>query len=166
MRRAAAVLTQDPVLRAKFAGEPEHAINFFFMVAENMREHMAAMGFRNVDDMIGRADMLEVNQEVIRKYPRLAGINLDKILLPAAKLRQNVAQRCVRKQVRGPACTPALPLLAGCHTFSYIRGCSGHQGRPCHCRLSLSSAQCRTAFLVQCHCVLLLVISLSCQSSA
>jgi len=87
------------VLRAKFAGEPEHAINFFFMVAENMREHMAAMGFRNVDDMIGRADMLEVNQDVIKKYPRLAGINLDKILLPAATLRENVAQRCVRKQV-------------------------------------------------------------------
>ena len=87
------------MLRAKFAGEPEHAINFFFMVAENMREHMAAMGFRNVDDMIGRADMLEVNQDVIKKYPRLAGINLDKILLPAARLRENVAQRCVRKQV-------------------------------------------------------------------
>ena len=69
------------------------------MVAENMREHMAAMGFRNVDDMIGRADMLEVNQDVIKKYPRLAGINLDKILLPAASLRENVAQRCVRKQV-------------------------------------------------------------------
>ena len=90
---------QDPVLRAKFAGEPEHAINFFFMVAENMREHMAAMGFRSVDDMIGRADMLEVNQDVIKKYPRLAGINLDKVLLPAASLRENVAQRCLRKQV-------------------------------------------------------------------
>lgn len=64
-----------------------------------MREHMAAMGFRTVDDMIGRADMLEVNQDVIKKYPRLAGINLDKILLPAATLRENVAQRCVRKQV-------------------------------------------------------------------
>ncbi|KAL0054356.1 hypothetical protein WJX82_007542 [Trebouxia sp. C0006] len=113
------VATQDPVLRAKFAGEPEHAINFFFMVAENMREHMAAMGFRNVDDMIGRADMLEVNQDVIKKYPRLAGINLDKILLPAARLRENVAQRCVRKQDHGleagldiqliPQCASALP---------------------------------------------------------
>ena len=93
------LLLQDPVLRAKFAGEPEHAINFFFMVAEDMREHMAAMGFRSVDDMVGRADMLEVNQEVIQKYPRLADINLDKILLPAATLRADVAQRCVRKQV-------------------------------------------------------------------
>lgn len=90
---------QDPVLRAKFAGEPEHAINFFFMVAEEMREHMAAMGFRNVDDMVGRADMLETNPDVIKKYPRLAGINLDKILLPSATLRPEAAQRCVRKQV-------------------------------------------------------------------
>jgi hypothetical protein len=102
------------VLRAKFAGEPEHAINFFFMVAENMREHMAAMGFRNVDDMIGRADMLEVNQDVIKKYPRLAGINLDKILLPAARLRENVAQRCVRKQVTASGvCLTEMHVQAG-----------------------------------------------------
>lgn len=91
------------------------------MVAENMREHMAAMGFRNVDDMIGRADMLEVNQDVIKKYPRLAGINLDKILLPAASLRENVAQRCVRKQVSFPCLCPShvhlgrlLPALLVC----------------------------------------------------
>ena len=88
------------MLRAKFAGEPEHAINFFFMVAEDMREHMAAMGFRSVDDMVGRADMLEVDQAVIQKYPRLADINLDKILLPAATLRADAAQRCLRRQVK------------------------------------------------------------------
>ena len=69
------------------------------MVAEEMREYMAAMGFRSVDDMVGRADMLEVNPDVIQKYPRLAHINLDKILLPARTLRPEAAQRCVRKQV-------------------------------------------------------------------
>ncbi len=84
------------------------------MVAENMREHMAAMGFRNVDDMIGRADMLEVNQDVIKKYPRLAGINLDKILLLAARLRENVAQRCVRKQVTASGvCLTEMHVQAG-----------------------------------------------------
>lgn len=51
---------QDPELRAKFAGEPEHVVNFLFMVAEELREYMAAMGFKKVNDMIGRADMLEV----------------------------------------------------------------------------------------------------------
>jgi hypothetical protein len=50
---------QDPELRAKFAGEPEHVINFLFMVAEELRTHMAAMGFTKVDDMVGRADMLQ-----------------------------------------------------------------------------------------------------------
>jgi glutamate synthase domain-containing protein 2 len=53
-------LLQDPELRTKFAGEPEHVINFLFMVAEEMREYMAEMGFSKVDDMVGRADMLEV----------------------------------------------------------------------------------------------------------
>lgn len=51
---------QDPELRAKFAGEPEHVVNFLFMVAEELREYMAAMGFKKVNDMVGRADMLEV----------------------------------------------------------------------------------------------------------
>jgi glutamate synthase (NADPH/NADH) len=53
------IATQDPELRAKFAGEPEHVINYFFLVAEEMRQHMAAMGFRTVDEMVGRADLLE-----------------------------------------------------------------------------------------------------------
>ena len=43
---AVGVATQDPELRAKFAGEPEHVINYFFMVAEEMREIMAGLGFR------------------------------------------------------------------------------------------------------------------------
>lgn len=52
---------QDPELRAKFAGEPEHVVNFLFMVAEELREYMASMGFQKVTDMVGRADMLEVS---------------------------------------------------------------------------------------------------------
>jgi glutamate synthase (NADPH/NADH) len=54
------IATQDPVLRAKFAGQPEHVINFFFMVAEEAREIMASLGIRKMDDLIGRADLLEV----------------------------------------------------------------------------------------------------------
>ena len=54
------MLFQDPELRAKFAGEPEHVINFFFMVAEELREIMASLGVSKVDDMIGRADLLQV----------------------------------------------------------------------------------------------------------
>lgn len=51
---------QDPELRAKFAGTPEQVVNFLFLVAEELREYMAGMGFRRINDMVGRADMLEV----------------------------------------------------------------------------------------------------------
>ena len=50
------VATQDPVLRAKFTGKPEHVINYFFFVAEEVREYMAALGFRTFDEMIGQTE--------------------------------------------------------------------------------------------------------------
>jgi glutamate synthase domain-containing protein 2/glutamate synthase domain-containing protein 1/glutamate synthase domain-containing protein 3 len=58
------IATQDPELRAKFQGTPDHVINFFFFVAEEMREIMSRLGFRTVDEMIGRVDMLEAKQEI------------------------------------------------------------------------------------------------------
>ena len=58
------VATQDPVLRARFAGRPEAVVNYFFMVARHMREIMAALGIRKVDEMIGRADLLVPREEV------------------------------------------------------------------------------------------------------
>ena len=51
------IATQDEELRAKFAGKPEHVVNFFFMLAEEMRTHIAKMGFRSIGEMIGRADL-------------------------------------------------------------------------------------------------------------
>ncbi len=54
------IATQDPRLRAKFAGAPEHVINYFFFVAEQVRQWMARMGFRKMDEMIGRVDKLEM----------------------------------------------------------------------------------------------------------
>jgi glutamate synthase (NADPH/NADH) large chain len=53
------IATQDPELRAKFAGKPESVINYLFMVAEEVRETMAALGFRTFAEMVGRADMLD-----------------------------------------------------------------------------------------------------------
>src|SRR6202044_1169494 len=49
------IATQDPVLRARFTGTPEHVVNFFFFIAEQVREHMAKLGFRTMDEMVGRA---------------------------------------------------------------------------------------------------------------
>ncbi|MEI7632650.1 MAG: glutamate synthase large subunit [bacterium] len=54
------IATQDPVLRAKFAGRPEHVINFFRFLARELREIMAEMGFRTIAEMIGRVDMLDM----------------------------------------------------------------------------------------------------------
>src|SRR5262249_48599800 len=53
------VATQDPELRKKFAGKPEHVINYMFFIAEEVREIMAQLGFRRFIDMVGRVDLLE-----------------------------------------------------------------------------------------------------------
>jgi glutamate synthase (NADPH) large chain len=58
------VATQDPLLRKRFAGQPEHVINFFFFVAEEVREIMAALGYRTVNEMIGQMQMLDVREMV------------------------------------------------------------------------------------------------------
>jgi glutamate synthase (NADPH/NADH) large chain len=52
------VATQDPVLRKRFKGTPEHVVNYFFFIAEEVREWLAAMGYRNLDDIIGQSELL------------------------------------------------------------------------------------------------------------
>ena len=58
------VATQDPVLRRKFSGKPEHVVNYFFFIAEEARQIMAQLGIRKFDDMIGRADLLDMRQGI------------------------------------------------------------------------------------------------------
>ncbi len=58
------VATQDPVLRRKFAGKPEHVVNYFFFVAEEARQIMAQLGIRKFDDLIGRSDLLDMSKGV------------------------------------------------------------------------------------------------------
>src|SRR5450830_1437206 len=58
------VATQDPVLRAKFSGKPEHVVNYFFFIAEEVRQIMAQLGIRKFDDMIGRVDLLDMKKGV------------------------------------------------------------------------------------------------------
>jgi glutamate synthase (NADPH/NADH) large chain len=58
------VATQDPVLRKRFVGQPEHVINYFFFVAEEVREYMAALGFRSFAEMIGRTEILDKSQAI------------------------------------------------------------------------------------------------------
>jgi glutamate synthase (NADPH/NADH) large chain len=75
------VATQDPVLRARFTGQPEHVINFFFYVAEELREIMAEMGFATVCEMIGRVDRLDMAPAV--DHWKAQGVDLSKILYSA-----------------------------------------------------------------------------------
>ena len=58
------VATQDPVLRAKFAGKPEHVVNYFFFVAEEVRQIMAQLGVRTFDELVGRADLLDTRKGI------------------------------------------------------------------------------------------------------
>jgi glutamate synthase (NADPH/NADH) large chain len=75
------IATQDPELRKKFAGKPEHVVNYLFMVAEEMRQIMAALGVRKVTDMVGRVDLLETDKAI--KHWKASGLDLSAILAPA-----------------------------------------------------------------------------------
>ena len=76
------VATQDPVLRKRFTGQPEHVINYFFFVAEELREIMAQLGFRTLNEMIGRVDRLDMRKAV--DHWKAKGVDLSRILLPGA----------------------------------------------------------------------------------
>jgi glutamate synthase domain-containing protein 3 len=73
------IATQDPELRKSFSGEPEHLINYFMFVAEDLREIMAELGFRTVDEMIGRVDKLQTSG-AIEYWNKTRGINLESVL--------------------------------------------------------------------------------------
>ena len=86
------VATQDPELRKKFSGKPEFVENFFRFLAEEVRELMAELGFRTVDDMVGRSDRLDVTPAV--DHWKAAGVDLSQVLhqppVPAGALRRQV----------------------------------------------------------------------------
>jgi len=72
------VATQDPELRKRFAGEPEHVVNFMRMIAEEVREIMAQLGFKQMNKMIGRVDRLEVKKAI--DHWKVKGLDFSKIL--------------------------------------------------------------------------------------
>jgi glutamate synthase (NADPH) large chain len=90
------IATQDKTLRAKFAGKPEYVINYFFLLAEEVREWMAQLGFRKFTDMIGRVDKLEVGDAI--KHWKAQGLDLTPILSPAVKTHAGVEVYATRKQ--------------------------------------------------------------------
>jgi glutamate synthase (NADPH/NADH) large chain len=93
------IATQDPVLRQKFAGQPEHLINYLFMVAEEARQIMAELGFRTVNEMVGRADCLETNDAI--RHWKAEGIDLSPVLMPAKRPHPDVEVVKTREQNHG-----------------------------------------------------------------
>ncbi|KAL7269400.1 glutamate synthase [NADH] [Rhizina undulata] len=90
------IATQDPELRKKFTGTPEHVINFFYYVANELRAIMARLGFRSINEMIGHSEKLYVRQDLMNEKTK--NIDLSLILTPAHTLRPGVATYNVRKQ--------------------------------------------------------------------
>jgi glutamate synthase (NADPH/NADH) large chain len=73
------VATQDPVLRKRFTGQPEHVINYFFFVAEEVREIMASLGFRTFDEMVGQTQMLD--QSTLVAHWKAKGLDFSKLFV-------------------------------------------------------------------------------------
>jgi len=90
------IATQDPMLRKKFTGRPKYIVNYLFLVAEDTRQLMAELGFRTIDEMIGRTDALE-SREVIDHW-KADGLDLAPILAPAFRPHDNVDVRCTQSQ--------------------------------------------------------------------
>jgi len=104
------IATQDPVLRRKFTGQPEHVVNFFFFVAEEVREIMAALGFRTFEEMIGRADLLDMRAGV--EHWKAKGLDFSRVFFQP-KMPAEVARRLVETQDHGLAGALDHKLLAG-----------------------------------------------------
>ncbi len=92
------VATQDPVLRAKFTGKPEHVVNYFFFVAEEVRQIMAQLGIRTFDELIGRSDLLDVRPGI--DHWKARGLDFSR-LFAQAQVPPEVPRRHVEQQDHG-----------------------------------------------------------------
>ena len=92
------VATQDPELRKRFTGQPEHVVNYFFFVAEEVREVMASLGIRKFDDLIGRADLLDTQAGI--EHWKIHGLDFSKIFYQPA-IEKEVSRRHNEEQSHG-----------------------------------------------------------------
>ena len=167
------IATQDPQLRAKFAGQPEQVINFFYYLAEELRTIMAKLGFRTINEMVGRADMLKVDEKL--RTIKTANLDLSAVLKPAWQMRPGAATYRVRQQDHKlyirldnkfidesePALTKGLPVHIECevtntdralgtslsHRISKLYGEDGLPKDTIHIRMRGSAGQSCGAFL-------------------
>jgi glutamate synthase (ferredoxin) len=110
------IATQNPQLREKFRGQAEHVVNFFRFIAQEVRELMAQLGFRTMEEMIGRSDLLDMRRAI--DHYKTRGLDFSKIFY-RPEMGPDVAVKKVREQEHGlgetldvttlvPACAPAL----------------------------------------------------------
>ena len=92
------VATQNPELRRKFVGRSEYLINFFKFIATEVREIMAELGFRTMDEMVGRSDLIQMNEAI--KHWKSSGIDISKILYKP-EVSDEIATKCVQSQDHG-----------------------------------------------------------------
>jgi len=92
------VATQDPALRKKFTGQPEHVVNYFFFVAEEVRELMAQMGIRKFEDLIGRSDLLDMRKGIT--HWKAKGLDFAKVF-HQPDMPKSVARRHAEEQDHG-----------------------------------------------------------------
>ena len=93
------VATQNPELRKRFSGKPEFVVNFMQFIAEEVREHLASLGLRSVDEAIGRADLLDTSNAV--EHWKATGLDLSPILHVPDSPWVGQASKCVRTQDHG-----------------------------------------------------------------
>ena len=93
------IATQDPELRKKFRGKPEHVVNYLFMVAEEARELMAELGFRTIEEMVGRLDALDASKAI--QHWKADGLDLTSLLTPGPRPYADAGAYCTRGQDHG-----------------------------------------------------------------
>ena len=93
------VATQDPELRKRFTGQPEYLVNYFTFIAEEMREIMADLGFRTVQEMVGRVDVLDARKAL--DHWKAKGLDLSKILYHQLPKTDGEANYCTEEQDHG-----------------------------------------------------------------
>ncbi len=97
------VATQDPVLRKKFTGKPEHVVNYFFFIAEEVRQIMAQLGIATFDELIGRADLLDTRKGIA--HWKAQGLDFSKIFYQP---RETIAKACFHTETQDHGLDKAL----------------------------------------------------------
>ena len=122
------IATQDPALRAKFKGQPEHVINYFFMVAKELRRIMAKLGFGTVNEMVGRVDALDVRSAL--DHWKTDGLDLSAVLAPAEQPPEFLGAYAMHSQDHGLERALDQRLLE-------LAAPAIERGQPVHCELPI-----------------------------